>query len=88
MVTSDWVPPSPTQRTSRLARAALICGILEPVCLFPLAIVAVILGHKARSQIRQNGERGHGLATSGLILGYIGIAVMVVVLAVAVATAY
>jgi uncharacterized membrane protein YidH (DUF202 family) len=88
MVTSDWAPPSPTQRTNRLARAALVCGILEPACLFPLAIIAIFLGHKARSQIRQNGERGHGLATTGLILGYIGISLIVVVLAVALAVAY
>lgn len=80
MSTTDWAPPSRAQRTNSLAIAALVCGIIEICCLFPLAIIAVILGHKARGRIRQTGERGRGMATTGLILGYIGLVVMVGVL--------
>ena len=42
-------------------------------------ILAVIFGHIARSQIRRTGERGWGMATAGLIIGYIGIVVGVAV---------
>jgi hypothetical protein len=80
MGTSNWAPPAPAQRTNPLAIAALVCGIIEICCLFPIAIIAVILGHKARGQIRQTGERGRGMATTGLILGYIGLVVIVGVL--------
>ena len=38
-------------------------------------VLAVIFGHIARSQIRRTGERGWGMATAGLIIGYIGIVV-------------
>jgi hypothetical protein len=36
----------------------------------------VIFGHVARRQIRRTGQRGKGLATAGLILGYLGLAVI------------
>lgn len=60
---------SRTGRTNQLAIAALVCGIGQFA--FPLAfIAAIILGHKARRQIRRTGEDGYGLATAGLVLGY------------------
>jgi hypothetical protein len=45
------------------------------------AIPAVILGHVARGQIRRTGERGHGMATTGLVLGWLGIAFFVLMVA-------
>jgi hypothetical protein len=70
---------SRTQRTNRLAIAALVFGIVSFFGLFPAGIVAIILSHKAKRKIRQTGENGRGLAKAGLILGYIGIALVVVV---------
>lgn len=64
--------------------ASLILGILV-FCTGFSAIPAVICGHIALSQI--NNSEGHlkgsGLATAGLIMGYIGIAIAVVGLIVA-----
>jgi len=40
-------------------------------------LVAIIAGHAAKSQIKQTGDRGEGAATSGLIMGYIGLGLMV-----------
>ena len=73
-------------RTSSLAVVSLIFGILAwvpPVLPFIGALVAVICGHAARSEIRraQPGTiDGDGLALAGLILGWIqiGIAVLAV----------
>jgi Domain of unknown function (DUF1707)/Domain of unknown function (DUF4190) len=62
------VPP-----TNGLAIGALVCGIIEFFTLGIAAIPAVILGHAARSQIRRTGERGDGMALTGLILGYLAI---------------
>lgn len=62
------------RRTNSSAVAALVCGILGFCGLGPIAIVAVILGHKALSQIRRTGEDGYGLAKAGLVLGYLGVA--------------
>ncbi|TAN07146.1 MAG: DUF4190 domain-containing protein [Rhodanobacteraceae bacterium] len=73
-------------RTSSLAVVSLIFGILAwipPVLPFIGALVAVICGHAARSEIRRappGSIDGDGLALAGLILGWIqiGIAVLVV----------
>lgn len=65
-----YVPP----QTSGLATASLIFGIISWVVL-PLlgAIIAIICGHAAKSEIRASGGRltGDGSATIGLVLGYI-----------------
>jgi type IV pilus assembly protein PilA len=56
------------------ATASLICGIF--FFIFPLAIVAIIMGHLALSEIKRSAGRliGEGRAIAGLVLGYLGIA--------------
>jgi protein-disulfide isomerase len=58
-------------------------AIVSFVAAFCVGIVAIITGHIALAQIRTRGEAGRALAVTGLILGYIGVAVtaMAVVLA-------
>lgn len=69
-------PEAPT--TSGLAVASLIMGILGWFML-PLIgnVLAIIFGHMAKNEIARSGGRltGDGLATVGLILGYIGVGV-------------
>ncbi len=66
-----------------MAIGSLICGLL--FLFFPAAIAAIILGHLSHSQIRKSAERlkGSGLATGGLVLGYLGVVILPVVLIVA-----
>jgi Domain of unknown function (DUF4190)/Domain of unknown function (DUF1707) len=70
------VPAGPhqaqVQRTNGLAIAAIACALGQLLVGFPAGIAAIILGHKARRQIRRTGEQGNGLALTGLILGYVG----------------
>jgi hypothetical protein len=67
----------PTTRTSTMAIISLIGGITGWT-LLPLlgSIVAVITGHIAHSEIKKGGGMitGKGMATAGLILGYLAIA--------------
>jgi len=71
-------PMQAAQRTNPMAIAALACGLGQFLVGFPASIAAIVLGHKARRQIRQTGEPGDGMAKAALILGYIGIALIVV----------
>ncbi len=90
------VPPPPPEgqaggglvarsATNTLAVVSLVAGIASFV-IVPLigAVVAVITGHMARSQIRRTGEQGGGLALAGLILGYVHLALVVVALGIVV----
>lgn len=70
--------PVAVQHTNGMAIASLVCGIGQLVAGIPAGIAAVILGHMARKRIRTTGEQGDGLARAGLILGYIGIALGVI----------
>ncbi|MGH9774063.1 MAG: DUF4190 domain-containing protein [Candidatus Acidiferrales bacterium] len=74
-----------TPQTSGKAIGSLICGILFPF--LPAAIVAVILGHLALSEIRKSAGRiaGRGIATAGLVLGYMGLAVIPLLIIAAIA---
>ncbi len=70
------VPPpfagAPT--TSGKAIGSLICGFF--FWIFPISVVAVVLGHLSLSEIRKSAGRltGQGMAIAGLVLGYMGIA--------------
>jgi hypothetical protein len=63
-------PFSEAKKTSGKAIASLVCGCL--FFLFPVPIVAIVLGHVALSEIRRSAGRlkGEGLAVTGLVLGY------------------
>ena len=41
-------------------------------------LVGVVCGHISLSQIKKTGEQGRGMALAGLIIGYIGIALSVI----------
>jgi len=62
--------------TNGMAIAALILVFV----FFP---VGIVLGHVARGQIKRTGEGGRGLATAALIIGYLQVALIVLVIGVA-----
>jgi hypothetical protein len=72
-----YTPMPPATRTSTNALVSLIAGIagwsLVP---FIGSVVAIIFGHIAKSEIKKSAGMvtGNGLATAGLILGYVSIA--------------
>ncbi|WP_031339431.1 DUF4190 domain-containing protein [Xanthomonas maliensis] len=68
------------RQTSALAVASLITGILGWTLVPVLgSICAIVTGHLARSEIRRNphGLEGDGLAVTGLILGWLSLAMLV-----------
>ncbi|NUR71256.1 MAG: DUF4190 domain-containing protein [Hamadaea sp.] len=46
-------------------------AILSLVFAFVFAPLAIVFGHMAKKQIKQTGEGGDGLATAGMVIGYI-----------------
>jgi type IV pilus assembly protein PilA len=74
--------PVPTE-TSGKAIASLICGLL--FFIFPAAVAAIILGHLSLSDINKSAGRlaGRGLAITGLVFGYGGVAFIPFVLIIA-----
>ena len=73
--------PAPVyQSTNGLAVASLVAGFLWIGWLG--SILAVIFGHIALGQINRSGGRegGSGLAIAGLVLGYMGVATLLLVL--------
>lgn len=75
---------------SGLAITSLVTGILGWTAL-PLigSLIAVVTGHMALGQVRSDPYRygGKGLATAGLVLGYIALALAVLATIIAVAVA-
>lgn len=62
-----------TSQTSTMAIVSLVAGVLSWI-VFPFigGIVAVVTGHMARNEIKNDpGMQGDGLAVVGLILGYL-----------------
>jgi hypothetical protein len=48
-----------------------VMAILSLVFAFVFAPLAIVFGHIAKKQIKERAEEGDGLATAGLVLGYI-----------------
>ena len=65
--------PPPPSGTNSLAIASMVLGVAEFFTGGLTAIPAVVCGHIARRQMKQTAQRGDGLATSGLVLGYMAI---------------
>jgi Domain of unknown function (DUF1707)/Domain of unknown function (DUF4190) len=63
----------PPAGTNSMAVASMVLGVAEFFTAGLTAIPAVICGHVARRQMKLSGQRGEGLATSGLVLGYMAI---------------
>jgi hypothetical protein len=91
-----WPTPGPVYQpampTNSLARASLILGVAEFFSMGLTAIPAVICGHLAKGEMRQTGQRGDGMATAGLVLGYMaiifwGIVVVLAILGAAISVA-
>jgi len=58
--------------------ALLYLCILPLTCISPIAwIIAVVTGHVGMSQTKAAGQQGNSKATAGLILGYLGLAFVV-----------
>ncbi len=80
---SEQVPSyRPAAPTSTLAVVSLVFGILG-WCVLPFvgAVVAVVCGHLARSEIRNahpdQRPQGDGMAVAGLVLGYAQLALCI-----------
>lgn len=86
LTTSGGVTMYQPATTCGMAVASLVMGIVS-FTLFPFlpSILAVVFGHAARSSIRQSQGRlvGDGLAVAGLVLGYIGVGLLVLGIAIA-----
>lgn len=68
------------QQNHTLAIVSLICSVVGLVICTPAVIAGVITGHMARKQIRENPNTysGAGMALAGVIVGWIGVALMII----------
>jgi hypothetical protein len=76
---SPTQPPPSTNAQAIISLVFGICGLM-----FFGSLIAVICGHIARGQIRdsQGRETGDGLAVAGLVLGYIGLGLTLLFIAI------
>lgn len=67
-----------TPSTNGFAIASLVCAVAWFMWLG--SALGVVFGHVALRQIKANGgaQRGRGIAIAGLVIGYLGLAVVVV----------
>jgi Domain of unknown function (DUF4190) len=74
---------SAASRTNTLAVVSLVAGIgsffahiVPGVGGFTVALIAVVTGFMARRQIKETGEQGMGMATAGMIIGIVHLALL------------
>jgi hypothetical protein len=79
-----YAPEALQGKTNTLAVVSLVAGIgsffahiIPGLGGFTVALIAVVTGYMARKQIRETGEQGMGMATAGMIIGIIHLALLV-----------
>ncbi|WP_030160523.1 DUF1707 and DUF4190 domain-containing protein [Streptomyces sp. NRRL S-244] len=65
--------PLPARRVNGMAITSLALGVLSLPTLGAAGLGAVATGHVAKAQIRARGDEGAGLATIGLVLGWLSV---------------
>ncbi|SMX99664.1 MULTISPECIES: DUF4190 domain-containing protein [unclassified Brevibacterium] len=71
-----YQPLPPTNSLAIIALVTSIFGVMSGV--FLAGIAGIIMGHIARKQIQESGERGGGMTTAALWVGYGGTALWLV----------
>ncbi|MDR0989990.1 MAG: DUF4190 domain-containing protein [Propionibacteriaceae bacterium] len=73
--------PPANQGTNTLAVVSLVLSIASyPILPIVAAIPGIITGSMAKKQIAQTGEQGLGMAKAGIILGWVNIALWVLII--------
>jgi len=80
--------PVHKEGTNGMAIAALVCSLAGLLLWGVPAVLGVIFGFVAHSQIRRTGQAGSGLATAGIVVGFVVIALVLVAVIVLVALAH
>ena len=75
---AGYTAPRPNNSMALVAMISGIAGLT--VIPFIGSIVAVITGIMARRQIAETGEEGSGMATAGLIMGWIGVGLAILLI--------
>lgn len=71
-------PYPPARTTNGMAIASMVLGIVWVYWIG--SILALIFGYLALNEIRRNRQAGEGMAIAGIVLGWIGIGILVIVL--------
>ena len=68
----------PTSEYNGLAIASMVLGI---VWLYGVgSILALVFGYQAKRQIARTGQRGAGMTTAGIVLGWVGVVGLVFII--------
>jgi len=74
--------PPPVRPTNGLAIGSLVCALMG------ISLPAVVMGHIARTQIKDKHEAGDGLAVAGLVIGWLGMGFWTLVFILAIASTH
>lgn len=70
--------PAPVRVTEPLAKVSIACAVLGLATSGMSAVPAIVTGHLALARIRRTNGDGLGLALTGLVIGYLELAFVVV----------
>ena len=71
-------PFPPARPTNGMAIASMVLGIVWVYWIG--SILALIFGYVALKEIRRSKQGGEGMAIAGIVLGWIGVGILVIVL--------
>ncbi len=72
---------APAQKTNVLSIISMIASILGFIWVLPFigSLAGAIMGHISLNQLKTSGEKGRGMALAGVIVGWIGFGIIVLI---------
>ena len=64
--------------TNKYAIMSLVFSCIAFFIFGYLCIAGIILGYKAKNEIAQTNEKGKGLATAGIVIGYVDLVFLII----------
>jgi Na+/proline symporter len=72
------MPAAPHKTTNGLAIASMVLGIVW--IYWVGSILALVFGYVALGQIRQRNQNGGGMAIAGIVLGWVGVGILLLII--------
>jgi hypothetical protein len=76
--------PYAERKTNGLAIASMVVSLVSIATCGLLGIAGAIMGHMARKQIAERGDEGSGMATTGIIVGWVMTGLTILAIAVSI----
>lgn len=78
-MTTPAPTPAPAQQPASAEKWNVLSIVAFVLSLLGFNVIAIVLGFIGLNQVKKTGERGRGLAIAAIIIGFVSIAIFIII---------